>query len=136
MSNNINNKEKQAAGGNWGHPRKYTKRKTKIPNPLIPECSRSSRKRKKKKDKKPYIWHFEVCPFCGEERKKLNNKDSWFRNREDFCRKCGAKEVKGECPACHRTAWIKNEYYKHEGFYTCGFSGKKFNSKEISERKI
>ena len=63
----INNKEKQAAGGNWGHPRKWLKRHTKIDDPLIPERTKKvkSRKKKKKKPKKVFVWY--ACPFCGKE---------------------------------------------------------------------
>ena len=60
--NNINNKEKQAVAGNWGHPRKYTKRHTKIPNPLIPQRVRKV-KRKKGKVKRKYVSPYQCCPF-------------------------------------------------------------------------
>lgn len=136
MANIINNKEKQNAGGNWGHPRKFTKRHTKIPNPLVPERPRS-KKKKNKTPPTPYFSPYQHCPFCKIELlKKKNSKYglSMFR-RENFCRKCDAKEIDDGCPACHRDIWIKGGFHKHIGFINCGFSGKKFNPKEIEVRK-
>lgn len=135
----INKKEQQYAGGNWGHPRKYVKKHTEIANPLGPDIEK--RPPSKKKDKKKTVapkkyWNvYDRCPFCEEELQKIEKKPievagklfSVFPNREKFCRKCGACEVK-ECPACKHSTWYRDEIYKHL-FYGCGFSGKKLQLK-------
>lgn len=119
---------KKAAGGNWGHPRKFTKRHTNIDIPdddAVPKML----KKKKKKEKKPY--KFWTCPFCREEipeRKENNSRAGtclvrW--EREDHC-KCGAIEVP-HCPACFRTTWHKDGVFKHL-WMGCGFEGKKKNA--------
>lgn len=132
----INAKEKRSRSGNWGHPNKFEKKNTKISNPLIPERVkyRSSKKYKKKKDRKPWDWV--VCPFCKAELPKLSEEEIkklekgkfsvyFFPPRVKVCPSCGAKEVE-DCPCCHRETWIDKEFtYKHQhNVYSCGFVGK------------
>ena len=135
MSDNrfkINHKEQRAVAGNWGHPSKFTKKNTNIPDPLYPERKRKPAKKYKKKIKKQYIFPYTSCPFCKAKLKELPKEDidssSKFtilfgRNYEKICRKCGAKKVKG-CPCCHRSTWYLDEIYKHQSTW-CGFIGKK-----------
>jgi len=132
----INNKEKQAVTGNWGHPDKYTKKHTKIPDPLIPEVKH---KRKKKKEKRKYISPFDRCPHCDNilplDPAKIKSNNArllfWLQPRLEICPSCGAKRVKKPdcCPACKRTdtVWKSTEnVYKHQSMsFGCGFVGKK-----------
>lgn len=125
---NINNKEKQSVGKNWGHPRKYTKKHTKIPEPLISlkDINYGLRKRKKR-EKKEFISKFETCPFCKEllhPREDIPQRKWIFSlsNLETWCRKCGASQIP-ECPACKRETWLsKSGIYKHP-YMGCGFQG-------------
>ena len=134
----INNKEKQFIAGNWGHPRKFLKRQTNIPEPIIPE---NKHKKKKKKKKKPYISPFNSCPFCNNElpldAEKINKiklgpflfKYQWSLPRVKICPICKAYEIKEPdiCPACKRNykVWKNTEgIYKHQSI-GCGFTGKK-----------
>ena len=126
MSNLINNKEKRFAGGNWGHPRKWLKRHTKIQDP--PEVPRHHKRKKKKK--KLWINPREVCPFCKKELAIVGeaNNFSIFAPRETTCRFCGATVV--ECPACKRGTWRLDEIYKHQTrILSCGFVGKRRGEK-------
>lgn len=121
----VNNKEKQKVGGNWGHPRPYTKKITEISEPLYPEDRHKNLKRKKK-EKKPYFSPYEVCPFCEKKLKETGKKNWGFLDRyEKKCRNCGAKKGK-ECPACKGETWYLNKVYKHQNL-GCGFVGKKIN---------
>ena len=85
---------------------------------------------KKKKEKKKWLHHWKICPFCDTERKltKESKKYSlgWLLGaRETKCRNCWAKEVP-VCPACKNPTWKNKEgYYKHAGEFGCGFYGKK-----------
>jgi hypothetical protein len=137
----INNKEKQAVAGNWGHPGKFTKQHTKISDPLIPEKDMSGRAiKKKKKQRRVYKSPYEHCPFCETElpidEKKLEEDRIKFGKmyyrmyipsfgyRAKECPNCKAKEVI-ECPACKRHTWMNLEgTYKHMGL-GCGFNGKR-----------
>ena len=117
----VNNKEKQFSGKNWGHPRKYTKKHTNIANPLIPEVPKYRKKRRKTVGQKKCL-PFGACPFCEKELKQIDEEKHWiFSSLESFCRHCGAKEV-DVCPACKRKTWIKNNLYKHQS-HGCGFEG-------------
>jgi len=118
----ANNKDKKAAGGNWGHPRPYTKKHTNIPE-IKDEPQKRRAKRKKKKDKKEWIYEGHVCPHCNELLEIKEGK-RWFifEITEDFC-KCGAKV--GECPCCHRPSWEKDGYFIHNSRIGCGFRGHK-----------
>ena len=122
----INNKEKQYKGGNWGHPRKFTKKNTKIDDPLIP--ARGKRRSKKKREKK--VWTWCACPFCGKEIPIDENYTSTkslviFKPRKKEC-VCGAKVT--ECPCCQRETWVKDGIHKHyNNVFNCGFTGKKLN---------
>jgi hypothetical protein len=140
----INNKDKKYAGGNWGHPRKFTKRHTKIDDPLIPEKGVGSARKKKKKVKKEYKFSWRTCPFCNteipldykriaEEKEKLKNRPYlgiWEEMyRVDECPNCHAKEVR-ECPACKRITWFNTDgVYRHQN-WGCGFFGKKLDRRE------
>lgn len=123
----INNKEKQAAAGNWGHPRKWLKKHTKISDPLIPQRTKGKRKKKIKK-----IWVWKACPFCGKEipiDKNYISTDSlvFFKPRLKYC-ECGAKI--DECPCCKKETWLKDDIYKHyKDMFSCGFVGKKLRRK-------
>jgi len=128
---NINNKEKQSVGGNWGHPRKYIKKHTKLPDPLISlgTINYGLRKRKKR-EKKEFVSKFETCPFCQnklsmtEGTKNSNGYLLWWVHTEKWCRKCGASQIP-ECPACKKPTWLnKGGLYKHP-YMGCGFEGEK-----------
>jgi hypothetical protein len=124
----VNNKEKQASVGNWGHPRPFLKRKTKIkPYPAAPK-----HRSKKKRPRKSSFISFHVCPFCHAELPPKPGLTISFlpRNRVDECPECKARMVP-ECPACKRDTWYdpEKEEYKHQWF-GCGFSGKKIPAKK------
>ena len=133
----VNSKQQQAAAGNWGHPRPYTKKHTNIPELTDVTKHKKKAKKKKNKDKNPHLWVFDVCPFCGEELRKVKSKDNsdrkrlslyFGRDRERKCRNCGAKNTGNVCPACktdkHGIWKNKEGIYKHAS-YGCGFVGKK-----------
>jgi len=118
----ANSKNKQYAGGNWGHPRKFTKRHTNIEE--IKEDTKRKPK-KKKKEKKEYIWEGYLCPLCGNML-ELKEQEKFYviRNTEDSCKKCGAKKT--ECPCCHRETWVSKEGYHSHSIRSncgCGFKG-------------
>jgi hypothetical protein len=126
----INNKEKQASAGNWGHPRPFLKKMTKV----IPYPSTWRKANRKRKEKKKWRGLFEVCPFCDNDLVKLEKTEeeknslrfiSIFDKYEKKCRACGAHEVP-DCPCCHRPTWYKDGIYKHNGYISfCGFTGKR-----------
>lgn len=130
----INSKEKKFIGGNWGHPRKYTKRKTKIPDPLIQEDRHKGMKRKRKK-KSPYIWVGDLCPFCNQELpvdKTVKKEDHPLMFCKDprvkECPNCKAKAIEKGCPCCHRNTWINIDGVLSHGekrMLSCGFTGRK-----------
>ena len=130
---NINNKEKKAAGGNWGKPGKFIKKHTNIPNPLVPEVTRYKPDKKyKKKEKKERVFPWAICPFCKKElklKKGLSKEKSWYFGSEyrENCHECKATHGK-KCPCCKRATWFLNGIYKHQ-FMGCGFEGKKLNLK-------
>ncbi len=133
----INNKEKQAAGGNWGHPRKWTKRHTKLDDPLIPERPRK-RQRKNKKRKKLFTWCKDLCPFCGIElpidktkKEPMNKLLFWRQPRVEVCPNCHARHVDKSCPCYNGDTWIKEGIYKHNDPWNCGFTGKKIFRKGL-----
>lgn len=132
--NNINNKEKQYAGGNWS-ANKTIKKKTEINDPLCNEVPKHSpsKKYKKKRQRKPFY----SCPFCEEDLNwkvvltpvKINNQYFSSHNTvyDTTCTICGAKEVK-ECPCCKRETFFKNNIYKHiKNRSACSFIGEKKN---------
>jgi len=125
----ITNKIKKIFGGNWGHPRKFVKRHTNIPDPLFPDpegpVKMKSLKRKHKHEPKPYPGH--CCPFCGKELpidETKTQKYFFFSERVNTCPVCKAYEVP-ECPACKRKTWYDPEsrIFKHQGVLGCGFNG-------------
>ena len=129
---NINNKIKQFFGGNWGTD-KFIKRDTEIDyNVLENEVPKHGKK--KKKVKKVWLSNWKSCPFCGEElpidEKEIERQKqelpgglySIWTPRVKQC-KCGAIEH-SDCPACHRTTWLKDKIYKHQR-YCCGFEGER-----------
>lgn len=126
---NINNKEKQFVGGNWGHPRKFIKKHTEIPNPLIPKEPKIFSSRKYKKKHK-WIDYYKLCPFCLNELKEIGTfkKFNLFLSTKyaDKCI-CGAKMIKNGCPCCKNDTWLKDEIYKHKklSYLNCGFIGRK-----------
>lgn len=63
----INNKEKQAVGGNWGHPRPFIKSQTKVVPPKDNDEVQYKKVKRNKKKKKPYIYPGHCCPFCNKE---------------------------------------------------------------------
>ena len=123
--NLIGNKEKRFAGGNWGHPRKWLKRHTKIQDP--PEVPRHHKRKKKKK--KPWVNDRGVCPFCKKELQIIGEIIGIFAPRENNCKYCGAEVV--ECPSCRRGTWkSKDGIYKHQTrVFSCGFVGQKKGEK-------
>lgn len=139
MSDNrlkINHKEQRAVAGNWGHPSKFTKKNTKIPDPLYPERKTKPSKKYKKKIKKQYILPRSICPFCKTKLRELPKEDIDSSSKltiffgyyyEKICAKCGAKKVK-DCPSCHETTWYLDKIYKHQ-YYGCGFVGERLKEK-------
>ncbi len=138
MSLNINNKIKQFFGGNWGHPGKFIKKETNVPDGFFADkpCTKA---KKKKRKKKKYIPPYSVCPFCDEEliRLEVTGKKSWWciNNYETICRECGARRV-NDCPACKNATWFQPEtgIYKHQ-WIGCGFEGKRIH-KSIGDIEI
>ena len=132
--NRINSKEQKSVAGNWGHPSKFEKKMTKIPDPFYPEKPTPAKK-KKKKNKKPYLSPWKTCPFCKSELpEKPKPKEGktpgyrvfrWFHDVVEVCPECGAYKVEDGCPSCGRDAWRNTEgVYKHM-WMGCGFSGRK-----------
>ena len=140
-NNRINRKDQQSAGGNWGHPRPFTKKHTDIPDRTDEVGKRrASKKYKEKKVQKPY----HVCPFCQVELlevltskeadaifKKGNYVTRWWLSgmRARKCKNCGARNLTKACPCCKRDTWFdkKTKFYKHESrsWSWCGFVGAK-----------
>lgn len=121
----INNKEKQFAAGNWG-ANKFVKKHTKIADPLFTAESKIRFSKRNRRQKKPFVLPWTICPFCG---KKLEVADQsnvrFFKKYAKSCKACRAKEVP-ECPACKAKTWINSEgIYKHHPWGGCGFTGKK-----------
>ncbi|MEI6437263.1 MAG: hypothetical protein WCO69_00775 [Candidatus Omnitrophota bacterium] len=131
----INNKMKQVVGGNWGKP-KGPEQNVKLRD-IDLEPRRIPGKKKRKTKKQKFIFEGPCCPFCHAELPKDEeaiakaNKELQGRScvvwemhyRVKVCPKCNALEVK-ECPACKRTTWRRQAWYKHQ-FLGCGFEGKK-----------
>ena len=152
MTNEINNKMKKFAGGNWGHPRKDGKKAANafyrgvpvediadlaedIINEEKVEAPKKRTPRRKKRNKRPYQSPWEPCPFCGEtlpiDQKKLDADKAkgplwlWGHDRVKECPSCGCYQVE-ECPSCKRKTWYnpKTLIYKHQ-WMGCGFMGQK-----------
>ena len=120
----ANNKDKKAAGGNWGHPRPFVKKHTNVPEIDDEPPRRRAKRKNKKKPKKKLIYEGHICPHCNHPLELLETKRFFvFETTEDVCRKCGAK--KGECPCCHRESWEKDGYFIHNRSFGCSFRGYK-----------
>ena len=111
----IGGKIKQAAGGNWGHPRKYVKKHTNIERVFKEGRHQGTRRKKKKKVRSEYHPFRGYCPFCKEPLdKEDSSKPDWYLdNYSGECRNCGTCLV-DHCPACGRSTWMDvNCVYKH-----------------------
>ena len=138
----IDNKMKQFAKGNWGKPKGFEK-VVKLRHLDIEPRQVPSRKKKRKKEKRRYVYKGRCCPFCYEELpldEKLiaREKKKYGGNpygiieimyRVTICPKCKAYEVK-ECPACKRKTWYRQGWCKHQTL-GCGFEGKKLRFSRI-----
>lgn len=144
--NRINSKSQQAAAGNWGHPRPFTKKHTNVPTP--PEQSRHkgvNKKKKKKKNKRDWVKEWNSCPFCKKPLLLVLNQEDATKI---FCQKdtifslrrtaiiwggihakkcgCGARRLTKACPCCKRNTWFKGGIYMHRRMGCgCGFEGRK-----------
>lgn len=134
---NINNKEKQAVSGNWGHPSQFEKRLTKIKTPPDVDSVKYKKSRRDKKgEKKLYICPRLLCPFCGTELPE--DKVATEKRRSEWgikvlgkipvqrCPTCDSYVVLDCCPACKNNTWFnpKTLVYKHQWF-GCGFEGQR-----------
>jgi len=140
---NINNKIKQFFGGNWGHPRPFTKRHTEIPKDFFSD-EPVKKTHKKKKKKRVFRWTYESCPFCDASLPRIDkNTDTlrvcWPYKFAEEC-ECGAKKVKpidehvdkiNACPCCGRDTWFKDDIYKHQDKWSCGFVGERKNDSSM-----
>ena len=131
----INNKMKQAVGGNWGKP-KGIEQPIKLRDIDLGPRHVPGKKKKRKKNKQRFVFKGSCCPFCHAElpfdevliakkNKELEGKSCcvWREMyRVKICPKC-ASEIK-ECPACKRETWCRQGWYKHQ-FLGCGFEGRK-----------
>lgn len=134
----ITKRMQKGAAGNWGHPNKFEKQHTKVELALEDIVPHIHSKKKKRVNKKPYIFPRDACPFCGEElpidekkqEEQKRNGEFWalFHPRIDTCPNCECYRV-NQCPSCKRETWFnpKTKLYKHQGFQ-CGFNGKKKSS--------
>jgi len=132
----INNKVKQFVKGNWGKPATLEQGLKLRHLDIEPQHIRG--KKKKRKQKRAFIYEGHCCPFCHKELpldEKLVAKEIkecegkpytiWeTMYRVTTCPKCKAFEVK-ECPACKRETWCRQGWYKHQTRLGCGFEGKK-----------
>jgi len=131
----INNKMKQAVGGNWGKPQKIEQH-IKLKNFAV-EREQIPSKKKIKKVKQKYICPGDCCPFCHNELPvdktlspeiiKANNGEMltlWpFDDKVKQCPNCKALGDQ-ECPACKHKTWYSKGTYKHQ-WMGCGFEGNK-----------
>ncbi len=123
----INNKMKQAVGGNWGKPQSIEQH-IKLKS-FIVEPGRIPGKKKPKKIKRVYVIEGHCCPFCQKELPKDKSiPRNYVFNRVNKCPNCGAIGEQ-ECPACKKETWFLNGFYKHQ-WMGCGFEGEK-----LKERK-
>ena len=101
---------------------------------LKSEVTSGHKKKKKVKVRKPYYWN--CCPFCDTELPKDEKKPEcwWYWGRIMICPNttCGAYEIEGACPCCHRPTFFLPDdksnttgVYKHCRRYGCGFEGRK-----------
>ena len=134
---------KQFAKGNWGKP-KGLQKIVKLRHLDVEPRPIPAKKKKRKGEKRKYIYKRYCCPFCLEElpldekliakeKKECEGRPHWIIERMyrvTTCPKCKAYEVQ-ECPACKRTTWCRQGWYKHQ-IFGCGFEGKKLVKKEIS----
>ena len=132
----INNKMKQAIGGNWGKPQ-LSQQHIKLRDLVLEPARLPNKKKKHEKIRQKRVFKGYCCPFCHAElpldenliskMKKESPRESygiWKENyRMKICPECGASEIK-ECPACKHETWHRQGWYKH-AFLGCGFNGKK-----------
>jgi DNA-directed RNA polymerase subunit RPC12/RpoP len=125
---------RKASAGNWGKPDKVEK-KAELKEDFFQEEPRTKSVAKKKKNKKPYVSPWKLCPFCKSElpldTKKMEEdkkKGKWVADwlseyRVKDCPTCGAYEV-AKCPACSHKTWYDyvTKIYKHQ-WIGCGFIG-------------
>ena len=129
----INNKMKQAVGGNWGKPQNIEQH-IKLKS-FVVEYERIPGKKKPRKMKRDYIIDSFCCPFCKKELPKDKSiPRNYFFNRVKKCPDCGALG-KQECPACKHETWLLKGTYKHQG-PGCGFEGEKLKEhSDVSKKK-
>lgn len=130
----INNKMKQFAKGNWGKP-KGLQKVVKLRHLELEPRQKTVKKKKRKQEKRKYIYKRYCCPFCHEElpldekriaKETEEGRPHWLIERMyrvTTCPKCKAYEVQ-ECPACKRNTWYRAGWYKHQTL-GCGFDGAK-----------
>lgn len=127
-NNRINRKDQQSAGGNWGHPRPFTKKHTNIPDRTEEVGKRQADKKYKEKIKVNWLSKYYACPFCSVELPVVcqnPHKLRWPSEiRAKKCRNCGARQRKKSCPSCKGDTFYKDEIYMHQR-HGCGFIGKK-----------
>ena len=105
----------------------------------------SSKKYKPKKEKKPWVETWYVCPFCDSYLGKIEQDKPhgyiqsvpgkyghWVDNTKTSCDSCKAFEVHNACPCCKRNTWFKPDdktlttgFYKHDNKRGCGFYGRR-----------
>jgi hypothetical protein len=122
------NKEKQASGGNWGHPRRFVKSITDVsfPDDDAPEAGKKGPRRKRKRARAARVWS--PCPFCGAEMRLPEEE----RVRLPFLgadrKECECGAVNDECPACHSRLGVmrlEGEYRHNASWNGCGFRGRR-----------
>ena len=121
----------QSCGGEkYRHSRRAIGDTIDIKEKATPAKTGKSKKKKNKADPKKWMY-WRNCPFCFEERKPLPDKSiRMYPHRENFCRKCGAKEV-DRCPACGRKTWQNVDGVHKHNNHGCGFVGKKLYNDHV-----
>ena|SRR3989338_4617309 len=120
----INNKELQAAAGNWGKPTK----EEHSPHHVAEQPEIAKHRSKKRRPKIDWEARCYGCPFCGKVLPVVEKVDrrSWREPRAEKCASCHARNIVKGCPACQWDIWYLNGIYKHQkSGLGCGFVGKK-----------
>jgi len=119
----ITNKIKKYFSGNWGHPTRFEKIHTEIPEDFFDDAEGKWYSKKKKQSTQKHTAYWNMCPFCMNKLVELPDQSHFvLRNYAQSC-ECGAK-VDADCPACHRSTWVKDKVYKHQ-WCGCGFVGQR-----------